>query len=241
MSYEKFGEILKNIFDAITALRGGAKVSYAQCGEDLIIDFALRCLNITRPTYLDIGAHHPTLLSNTYLFYRQDGHGVLVEADPLLHGEIAKVRKKDKCLNVGVGVDARDSAKFYVMTTRTLNTFSKEEAERYASYGTQKIEQVLDIPLVPVNQILRENFDAPPNLLSIDVEGLDFEILKTYDFDHYGPEIICVETITYTEDASEQKLPEIKEFISSKGYFLYADTYINSIFVRKASWNNRLR
>lgn len=241
MSHGKIEKILKYIFNTMRALRNKARISYAQCGEDLIIDFIFRCLKISKPTYLDIGAHHPTLLSNTYLFYSQGGRGVLVEADPLLHKTIARVRKKDKCLNLGVGIDARDSAKFYVMTARTLNTFSKEEAERYASYGAQKIEQILDIPLVPVNQILRENFGTPPNLLSIDVEGLDFEILKTYDFDHYAPEIICVETITYTEDASEQKLPEIKELVSSKGYFLYADTYINSIFVRKSSWDNRLQ
>lgn len=37
------------------------------------------------------------------------------------------------------------AADFYVMTTRTLNTFSRSEAERYQSYGNQKIEEVLSL------------------------------------------------------------------------------------------------
>jgi len=42
--------------------------SYCQSGEDLILSLAFYSLGISRPTYLDIGAHHPEYLSNSALF-----------------------------------------------------------------------------------------------------------------------------------------------------------------------------
>lgn len=220
-------------------IRKEAKISYAQSGEDLIVDFLLRQIHIDKPTYIDLGAHHPIYLSNTYFFYERGAHGVCVEPDPSLCSYIKRIRKKDICLNVGVGVDDATAAKFYVMTTKTLNTFSKTEAERYQSYGTQKIENVLDISLMKLEHIIDQNFVRPPNFVSLDVEGLDFEILKTFNFDRHRPEVLCIETITYTENKTEKKLQDLIEFVKSRGYLVYADTYINTIFVDKTTWLNR--
>ena len=116
------------------------KVSYAQCGEDLIIDYAARTLGIAAGRYLDIGAHHPIYLSNTCLFYRQGWRGVCVEPDASLLPPFRKFRPQDALLNVGIGPQAgvRD---FYIMSTPTLNTFSRAEAERYISYGKERIER----------------------------------------------------------------------------------------------------
>ena len=58
------------------------KISYSQCGEDLILKQLFTALGIGKVNYLDIGAHHPTCLNNTYLFYGYGGHGVCVEPDP---------------------------------------------------------------------------------------------------------------------------------------------------------------
>ncbi|MEE3715450.1 FkbM family methyltransferase [Tumidithrix elongata RA019] len=218
----------------------GQKVSYAQCGEDLIVDFLFSCeLKKSNFTYLDIGSYHPTQLSNTYLFYQKGCRGVCVEPDPTLFNEIKKLREEDICLNVGIGVDRNTQADFYIMTARTLNTFSKVEAERYASFGSFKIEEVIQVPLININELIHQHFPNCPNFISIDIEGLDFEVLKTFDFSRFRPEVFCVETKTYAEDKTERKLYEIIELMNSKGYFVYADTYINSIFVDKEAWKNR--
>jgi FkbM family methyltransferase len=215
------------------------KMSYAASGEDMIADFVFRGLNIQSPTYLDVGAHHPTYLSNTYFFYQKGSRGVCVEPDPTLFPAIASARAGDVCLNVGVGVGAEDEADFYVMTTRTLNTFSREEAERYQSYGNQRIEEVIRMPLVPINEIIGRRFAACPNFVSLDVEGLDLDIIRSFDFDRFRPEVFCVETITYTEDKTETKITEIIDHMISKGYFPYGDTYVNTIFVAREAWLNR--
>ena len=211
------------------------KKSYSQCGEDLIVNNVLKSLKISNPTYLDIGAYQADYLSNTYFFYKKGLSGVCVEPDPNLFKEFKKKRKRDICLNIGVGLDNRDEADFYVMSVKTLNTFSKKEAERYQSYGTKKIVDIIKIPLISVNSIIEKNFKQTPNFVSIDVEGLDFDIIKSFDFSKYRPEVFCIETIEYTEDRSGRKINEIIELMKSKKYSVYCDTYVNTIFVDEYS------
>lgn len=215
------------------------KVSYAQCGEDLILDHLFTWLKIDRPCYLDIGAHHPLLLSNTYFFYSKGCRGVCVEPDPALFHEITRRRPGDTCLNVGVGLAPQDKAPFYVMSASYLNTFSKAEALRCQGYGTVQIEKVIEVPMLSVNRIIADNFAQCPNLVSIDVEGVDLEIVRSFDFDISRPEVFCVETITYTQDHTEEKVNEIIAHMAEKDYFVYADTYINTIFVDKYAWSRR--
>lgn len=212
--------------------------SYAQCGEDLIVNHLLGVLGISDPTYLDIGAHHPTYLSNTYFFYKKGCHGLCVEPDPRLFNKIAKKRRRDTCLNVGIGSDAvsGDKMDFFIMSTPTLNTFSREEAERYQSYGNLKIKEIVSIPLIPINNLMQHHYKAVPNFVSIDVEGLDLEIIASIDFDRFRPEVFCIETLTYTEDRTERKIDEIIDLMVSRNYVTYADTYINTIFVEHAAW-----
>ncbi len=214
------------------------RVSHAQCGEDLLIQYVFNALGNSRISYLDIGAHHPSYLSNTYYFYLKGHRGVCIEPDATLVPAFAKERPGDRLLNIGIA-PTEGIADFYVMSTPTLNTFSREEAERFASYGKQKIERVVPVRIRHINAVMAEEFGGAPNLLSLDVEGLDLPILLSLDFEHHAPDVVCVETLTYTEDRSERKITEIIEFMESRGYFVYADTYVNSIFVRQDKWRAR--
>jgi FkbM family methyltransferase len=219
-----------------------AQRSFAQCGEDLILQHLFMVLGIKPVRYLDIGAHHPTYLSNTWLFYQQGYRGVCVEPDPALFREFSKKRPRDTNLNCGVGVEAGE-ADFFVMSTPTLNTFSIADAERYQARGQHRITKTIRLKLNTVNDIVAQHFaDSPskaPNLVSLDVEGLDYAILQSFDFAAYRPEVFCLETLTFTEDKSQRKLTEIIELMQGHGYMVYADTYINTIFVDAAVWRKR--
>lgn len=217
---------------------GTEKVSYAQCGEDLIVDYVLAMLDVGTVSYLDIGAHHPRYLSNTYYFYRQGGRGVCVEPDPDALSAFQQIRPRDICLPVGIGA-LPGTADLFVMTTSTLNTFSREEAERYQSYGKERIERVIPVEIKTVTQVLEAHFELAPDFVSIDVEGLDVSILKGFDFDRFRPKVFCVETLTYTEDGGEEKIRELPNILQENGYFIYADTYINTIAVDRQAWKNR--
>ena len=84
--------------------------------------------------------------------------------------------------------------------------------------------------LININTIFRDYCSTIPDLLSIDVEGLDFEILKSIDYEKYQPKVICAETLLYDDKQKGYKNPEISQFLQSKNYSIYADTRVNTIF-----------
>jgi FkbM family methyltransferase len=208
------------------------RTTYSQFGEDLLLLSLMQWLGISNPTYLDVGAHHPTYLSNTYFFYRRGSRGVCVEPDPELFARIARRRTRDTNLNVGIGLGDVNEADFYVMSARGLNTFSREEAETNVKSG-HRIEQVTRIRLEPINEIIRRYFSPWPNFVSMDVEGLDSSILKTLDFKTFRPEAFCIETLS---PAELRKSNDVLQLMADNDYEIYADTFTNTIFVEGSRW-----
>lgn len=138
----------------------GRQVSWAQQGEDLILRSVFEGLGIQAPTYLDIGAFHPSISSNTYLFYAQGARGVLVEPNPSMGDLLRRARPEDTVLAAGIGIDERREADYYVIrNTPQLNTFSKEQAQRH---GPNAIEAVVKLPLLPIDEVLAEHFERAP-------------------------------------------------------------------------------
>jgi hypothetical protein len=90
--------------------------------------------------------------------------------------------------------------------------------------------------LISVNEILGDYFTTTPNFVSLDVEGLDFQIAESIDFNRFRPEVFCIETLSYTEDRTEVKLNNVIELMGRRQYVVYADTYINTIFVENRAW-----
>lgn len=225
------------IYRALNKFRGvrsPGKTSYSQCGEDLIVRYVFDFLKIPSPTYIDIGAHHPHYLNNTYLFYQQGSKGINVEPDPTLFEAFPNQRKRDTNLNVGIS-NCEGELPFYVMSVPTLNTFSEADAEAAVAQGSVKIEKILPVKVRPINTVLQENLpDKSLDFLSIDVEGLDYAILSSMDVTRWRPKVICAETITYSEANQGKKIPEIAGLLFDLGYESYADTHINTIFVDRS-------
>lgn len=215
--------------------------SYSQSGEDRILAFIFRSLGINRPSYLDIGAHHPQFLNNTYVFYRQGGRGINIEPDPILFSAIAKSRPKDVNLQIGIGPEKGEQP-FYLMNPPTLNTFSESEARKYCEESRHSIDKIIKVHVNTISNVIGEHCKgAFPNLLTLDAEGMDEVILDSIEFSKSKPLVICVETLEYARKTAPQKNLVIAEKLSCHGYFVYADTYINTIFVLRDQWEGRKR
>ena len=213
--------------------------SFSQAGEDAVLRFLFldNRMELGKISYLDIGARHPTCGSNTFLFYSCGSNGVCVEADKTSIPLFQKLRSRDKVLNMGISTSCEDYGDLYIIEGGG-STFDEEEAEKRASVGTAKIMGVVKVPLMDINTLIQQNFETYPDFLSIDIEGLDLAVLKTMDFETYPVPVICTETCIYSETHIRPKDNTITEFMISKGYEIYADTYINTIFVNKKWFYN---
>jgi FkbM family methyltransferase len=215
------------------------RLSYAQCGEDRIAHFVLSWLGVPAPTYLDIGAHGPTRFSNTYLFYRAGNTGVCVEPNPALRDAFRRKRPKDVYLGVGIGPEERKGVPFYVMRSDTLSTFSKARADRLVAECGEQVVAVLELDIVTPNRVMEEHFESGPDFVSLDIEGREVEVLGAIDFTRFRPKVFCVETVRYAIDGTDRKTTGAAECLRERGYIVYADTYINTIFVDEAKWKRR--
>jgi FkbM family methyltransferase len=205
--------------------RRGIEVSFSQSGEDILSLYALRRFGVNVPRYVDIGANHPTRFSNTYLMYLLGGRGINIEPDPEAAEVIRQARPQDITINAGVALDEGEK-EFFIMSTNVANTFIRAEAEELQRRDGNLIKRVVRVPVCNIRQLLAER-GFVPDFLSLDVEGMDLEILESMDWDRCRPKVICVETVDYL---TQQKKPEILQFLKEQNYVLYADTFINSIF-----------
>lgn len=233
---------INNLFNKIGRLiHPGSQFTYSQFGEDVILEYLFSELNITSPTYLDIGANDPRIGNNTYKFYRKGFSGVLIEPDPYLYEKISKLRPRDLVLNVGIGIEKDVKVAEYYKFPKWasgLNTFSYENANYWQTighklYGKISVSEILNITLKHINEVLNDNFEnSSPDFISIDVEGLDLPILKQIDFHNCKTKVICVETLAYDENMNSYKITAITDFLNSKGYNVFADTRVNTIYFK---------
>lgn len=211
------------------------KKSYSQCGEDLLINYIFMLRSVSNPSYLDIGANDPFFLSNTALFYSKGSKGINIEANPTLYRKFEKLRTRDINLNIGIS-DKEEELDFYIMEDDTLSTFSKIESEHMQTQGNV-LREVKKVKLTTVAHIIDQHCEGIfPDFLSIDVEGMDFEILQSINFDHSRPKVICVEAANYSPIGAGARRNELIDFLVSKGYYEYANTNLNAIMVDRKFW-----
>lgn len=228
--------ILRRVYYRNKLFKLGAKPSFAQCGEDLIVRYIFRLRNIYTPSYIDIGAHHPFFFSNTALLYENGSTGINIEANPHLIDAFKKHRKKDINLNIGIG-NNNDNLDFFVISDPTLSTFSLTEAKAVTKTGKYTISETHQIPTQTIDQVIAKHFNNEwPDFLSLDVEGLDFEILKSINLNAAGPKVICVEAAEYSDIGAGKPRTDILDMLSNSGYTQYATTNLNAIFVRNNFW-----
>ena len=216
-------------------------ISFAQSGEDLIVKRVLSRLGVSDFSYLDVGANDPCSINNTYLLYENGGSGVLVEPNVELCLKIRRQRPRDKVLNFGIGnIKGEASADYFTFENNVLNTFDEEDAER--SKKDSVLKGVRKVALRNINDIIAEEFDAVPHFINLDTEGFDLGILSSFDFEKHMPLVFCVETIIFSRaEGIEEKEDRIIDLMLNRGYMVYADTHINTIFVDKERWLSRYR
>jgi len=225
----------------------GINPSYSQFGEDLIIEHLLGLMNVPKPVYLDVGANDPRRGSNTFLFYKKGGSGVLVEPNPDLCKKLMRHRKRDVVLNAGIGVGQEKEGTFFLFEGQLngLSSFSEKSVSYWENVGLRGIGKVkaakaVKIPLITMDKVFEHHFkERMPDFVSIDIEGLDLEILQSMDLNKYRPNVICCEASYYDERQHVHKDMKIIDHMLSNGYFVYADTFINTIFVNKKWFDGR--
>lgn len=213
------------------------KKTYSQSGEDSIIMYimAMKGIPLSECSYLDLGANHPKVMSNTYFFYERGARGVLVEANPELADELKNERSGDIVLNKCISDKSGEKLDFNILNLDGLSKVG-DVSDILLENPDARIEKTVKLETVSVNDIIEEYFSGKaPLILNLDIEGLERQILDSIDFEKYRPMIMIIEMIPYSKKlVTGQKDTELLEYVKSKGYDEYAFTGINSIFIDRS-------
>ena len=181
----------------------------AQAGQDKYVE---QFLNNENGVYVEFGARDGVEHSNTYYFEKTyNWTGILVEPDDRELKKIT-INRPNAHIYTGVAVCpvGTKEVTFAISSNRGWSGIhnSYDDKRWYNTVISQKTLQCVDL-----NEICPEHVDY----MTVDTEGSEVEILRTFDFTSHDVTIIQVERNMKTEvQRNEEK--QLTQFMSKKGY-----------------------
>lgn len=204
--------------------------SFSQGAEDIIVPYIARYqLGMNGPgKYVDVGSNSPVLFSNTFALYLDGWRGINIDANQGLVRECQYVRKKDVCVHAAVSDSVREVT-FHKAKVDALSTIDETRLVEWKKDFEFSEEDQETLTTRTLTSILDENWEQDDviDLLTIDVEGHDFQVLRSLDFVRYRPRIIVIETHSF----DTVKESEIYTFLTSRGYELKYFAVLNAYFL----------
>jgi FkbM family methyltransferase len=172
------------------------RVYYSQNMEDLVLKAFFG--DIDKGFYVDIGAHDPDVFSVTKLFYEAGWTGINVEPLKTFCSRLTKARPLDINLNVAVAeADSKLLIREYSQASG-LSTLSVDMQNEYLDSDqfkdvTNKFKEYY-VETKKLETIFDEHVGSKTvHFLKIDVEGLEWEVIKSQNWSKYRPMLLCIE------------------------------------------------
>ncbi len=204
--------------------RRAAGRSWSQHGEDNVLVDILRD-EMARGFYVDVGANHPAVLSNTFRLYCMGMRGITIEPNDTLCAFHARYRPGDQ--NVCAGIGERDGLlEYYELNYHAFSTFSLAHVRHCVGHGSKLIRRRLK-PIFRLETILRDvrfNDRERFSLLSVDTEGFDEIVLRSNNWDLQHPGHVLVE---YYSDRARER---ISGLLKDLGYDLVQTFGCNGLY-----------
>ncbi len=158
-------------------------------GEDLIILDNLKDINCG--IYIDAGCYHPTHLNNTFLLYKKGWRGINIDLSDYTIDLFNFSRPEDVNINTAIA-NYDGNIKFYYQKALSQLTSVKKEVAVKRMQGEIKEKEIKAFRLDTI--LANSKFkNKKIDFLNIDVEGGDYEALKSINLNKYRPKVICIE------------------------------------------------
>jgi len=171
--------------------------SYSQFNEDI---FLKKYFSKNNGFYIDIGCHHPTKFNNTYLLYKSGWHGLNIDLSKISIDLFNVFRPRDININSAIS-DTKKRINFYIPNNNLLSpeiTIDKKFKEKLAKHHKNLYNTFITYTTTfeKIKNRFIKNIKSI-DLLKIDIEGLDFKVLKTINLQNLSPELIMIEAPSF--------------------------------------------
>jgi FkbM family methyltransferase len=187
---------------------------YSQFGEDRILSADVTSDEIRNGIYIDVGSNHPSRISNSYRFYRLGSKGFLVEPNPVFDRLYRYYRSRDTHLKIGISTEAG---------LLTLYDNGSTAVSGFIPSSSDSLVRGF-FPVLPLDALLSVIDSKQIYLLSIDVEGMDANVLLS------GSRLLQQVSRVIVEFGDE--FEKIDSILSSHGFVLMSRNSTNGIYKR---------
>jgi FkbM family methyltransferase len=203
---------------------------YSQNNEEEII---LRYFGDKIGTFLDIGANDGKTLSNTYQLALNGWSGSCIEPSKIAFNKMTDMyglaNENIELFNYALS-DKSGTFEFYESgehlgkgDTSLLSTLVESELQRWKGTKDRFTKTIVDAKTF--REFLIDSKFAKFNMISIDIEGKDYDVLTQIDLSKIGCEMLIVETNGKEND-------KYINYISNFGLKLIHQNFENLIFAR---------
>jgi len=215
----------RRVLRTVTIPRGAY---HSQYGQDVFIAKLLEG-RVGKGFFVDIGAYDGVTNSNTLLLEKQFGYrGLLVEPNPLAAAK-ARVARVSEVVNCGVG-EISGALRFMACSGygEQLSCFrefaDQEHLKRIAceqmAHGFAVEEFIVDV--VPLKDLLSMRQICSITVLSVDAEGAEYTILKSFPFSSVRVSVVVVEA---------NNPDDVEKTLEENGFILRAVVGTDMVFV----------
>lgn len=177
---------------------------------------------------VDVGAHDGTSLSNSYPLIEAGWSGVLIEpmSGPFAELEKLYAERSDLSILKVACAEQAGRRKLFVGADGDggqMATLCDDDELRW-----HRGEEFDEIEVDTLTNVLR-SCDAPADfsVLSVDAEGMDYEVLKGLDFSQFRPRIVISEEYVQNEKKHNDKYA----LLENNGYTRFCQLGCNTIWV----------
>jgi FkbM family methyltransferase len=168
-------------------------ICYTRNFEDVILQRVFADVSAGR--YIDVGASHSVIDSNTYALYCKGWRGVAVEPLPY-RDHWARDRPRDVLLSAVAGAQAGSLQLQIYDQAQQISTASEQTVDYWRKNGVQPSRSIT-VPVVTLDEVIASHLhDQPLHLVSVDVEGMEKTVLQGLDLRLHRPWVIVLEAVT---------------------------------------------
>ncbi len=175
---------------------------------------------------IDVGAYHPTWLSNSYELEQNGWDVYCIEPNPYCIPDL--LQERENVIQCAVGNVNFDWVDFYIyraghgpndMAGHT-GLIEKDQVDKAGNaevvrVNVRMLDYLIAIHALPVDRI---------DFLTIDTEGTEMDVLRGFDIRAWAPKVIVIENI---EQSTEQS-----DYLQARGYTLHERIVFNDIYER---------
>ena len=216
--------LLKNFityyfYKKIKIFRNSSKNEHlGEFGEDIFVRRFFK--NKTKGFYVDVGCYHPIKGSLTYYLFKKGWKGLNVDLSKV-SVDLFKISRPDDYNINGAITDFDGDTDYY--ESGVIN--------QQNSLILDNKKKKIKIKAYKLNTLLNDFKISEVDYLNIDVEGNEFKVISSFNFEKFHPKLISIEQNIYNSEKLFNE--ECHKLLLSKNYFLASKIGVTCIYIDK--------